>query len=30
VLSPSQRSVPFYRRFGFGADGGLLVRYLTT
>jgi GNAT superfamily N-acetyltransferase len=30
VLSPSQRSVPFYRRFGFGADGGLLVRHLPT
>ena len=26
VLSPSQRSVPFYQRFGFGAGSGLLVR----
>lgn len=29
VLSPSQRSVPFYQRFGFGADSGLMVRHLT-
>jgi GNAT superfamily N-acetyltransferase len=26
VLSPSERSVPFYQRFGFGAGSGLLVR----
>jgi GNAT superfamily N-acetyltransferase len=26
VLSPSARSVPFYQRFGFTADHGLLVR----
>lgn len=26
VLSPSERSVPLYRRHGFAADGGLLVR----
>jgi GNAT superfamily N-acetyltransferase len=26
VLSPSHRSVPFYQRFGFSADTGLLVR----
>jgi GNAT superfamily N-acetyltransferase len=26
VLSPSQRSVPFYGRFGFGPDSGLIVR----
>ncbi len=26
VLSPSPRSVPFYGRFGFGADSGLIVR----
>ena len=30
ALSPSQRSIPFYRRFGFGADGRILVRYLMT
>ena len=26
VLSPSRRSVPFYGRFGFVADSGLIVR----
>ena len=26
VLSPSRRSVPFYRRAGFGAAGALLQR----
>jgi hypothetical protein len=26
VLSPSQRSVPFYRRAGFGPAGALLSR----
>jgi GNAT superfamily N-acetyltransferase len=26
VLSPSERSVPLYQRFGFGAGSGLLVR----
>jgi GNAT superfamily N-acetyltransferase len=26
VLSPSDRSVPFYQRHGFGADSGLLIR----
>jgi GNAT superfamily N-acetyltransferase len=28
VLSPSMRSVPFYRRLGFTADHDLLVRHL--
>jgi GNAT superfamily N-acetyltransferase len=26
VLRPSERAIPFYRRAGFGANGGLLVR----
>jgi GNAT superfamily N-acetyltransferase len=26
VLNPSERSGPFYRRFGFSAEHGLLVR----
>jgi GNAT superfamily N-acetyltransferase len=26
VLNPSERSVPFYRRYGFGVADGLLVR----
>ena len=26
VLRPSQRAIPFYRRLGFSADTGLLVR----
>jgi GNAT superfamily N-acetyltransferase len=26
VLSPSERSVPFYQRHGFSADSGLLIR----
>jgi len=26
VLSPSQRSIPFYRRAGFGSAGALLLR----
>ena len=29
VLSPSERSVPFYQRFGFSGDNGLLVRHRT-
>jgi GNAT superfamily N-acetyltransferase len=28
VLSPSERSIPFYRRLGFSADHDLLVRRL--
>ncbi len=27
VLRPSERSIPFYLRAGFNADGGFLVRY---
>jgi GNAT superfamily N-acetyltransferase len=27
VLRPSERSVPFYRRAGFTADGGFMVRH---
>jgi GNAT superfamily N-acetyltransferase len=27
VLRPSQRAIPFYRRLGFSADTGLLVRH---
>ena len=27
VLNPSERSVPFYGRFGFGTEHGLLVRH---
>jgi GNAT superfamily N-acetyltransferase len=29
VLRPSDRSIPFYERFGFSASSGLLVRHRT-